>query len=218
MRFLFLLIFSFALFSHAQAQKRWTETDRNFLLENLKRSKDQLVKETRDLTDAQWNFKEGPGRWSIRQVVEHIGIWELLLQREISLAYMGGPKPELTASEIPDSVNINFLKDTAVHIATEYTKPFTYSVPMGINSGRNNMAWFLKMRDESIDFLTTTQDDLRLYFARPGRSIHYAYLSTFGHADRHIRQIQKIKRHPNYPKAKRTANNSGAAAGERLSG
>ena len=202
MKLFFLLIFSCTtLLTNAQTtQKLWTENDRDFLLENLKRSRDLLLKETQNLTDTQWNFKESSGRWSIRQVVEHIDIWELMLQREISLAYMGGPKPELAAAATPDSININFLKDTGAHIATEYTKPFTYSVPMGLNVGKDNMAWFLKMRNESIDFLTTTKDDLRLYFSRPGRSIHYVYLSTYGHTDRHLRQIAKIKRHPNYPK------------------
>jgi hypothetical protein len=194
MKSFFLLCFSLTiLFAGAQTkQKLWTENDRKFLLENLK--------ETQNLTEAQWNFKENADRWSIRQVVEHIGIWELLLQREITLAYMGGPKPDLAATAIPDSININFLKDTAAHIATEYTKPFTYRVPMGLSSGPDNMAWFLKMRNESIDFLTNTNEDLRLYFGRPGRSIHYVYLSTYGHSDRHLRQILKIKHHPNYPK------------------
>jgi hypothetical protein len=202
MRLLFLFIFSFAaLFVDAQTtQKLWTESDRNFLQENLKRSRDQLLKETRNLTDTQWNFKESPDKWSIRQVVEHIGIWELLLQREISTAYMSGPKPEMTSTATPDSVNINFLKDTAQHIATEYTKPFTYSVPLGLNSGKDNIVWFLKMRNESIDFVAKTNEDLRVYFSRPGRSIHYVYLSTYGHTDRHLQQIAKIKRHSNYPR------------------
>ena len=202
MRLLLLLLFSCVmLLANAQTtQKIWTENDRNFLLEHLKQSRDQLMKETQNLTDTQWNFKESPDRWSIRQVVEHINIWELLLQREISLAYMGGPKPELAATATPDSVNLKNLTDTSAHIATDYTKPFTYSVPLGLNTGDNNMAWFLKMRNESIDFITSTKDDLRLYFSRPGRSIHYVYLSTYGHTDRHLRQIAKIKRHAGYPR------------------
>jgi hypothetical protein len=202
MKYFFLLLISCAsLFANAQTTPAlWTENDRGFLLEQLQQSRDQLVKETQHLTDTQWNFKEAPGRWSIRQVVEHIGIWELLLQREISLAYMGGPKPELAAAATPDSININFLKDSSAHIATEYTKPFTYSVPLGLNTGPNNLAWFLTMRNESINFISNTKDDLRLYFSRPGRSIHYAYLSTYGHTNRHLRQIAKIKGNAGFPK------------------
>lgn len=203
MKLILLLCCCCTLAANAQTTPQlWTENDRSFLLENLQRSRDQLVSATQNLTDTQWNFKESPDRWSIRQVVEHINIWELLGQREISLAYMGGPKPELAAKATPDSININFLKDSSAHIATEYTKPFTFSVPMGINPGRNNMAWFLKMRNESIDFISSTKDDLRLYFSRPGRSIHYVYLSAYGHTDRHLRQIAKIKGHPGFPKGK----------------
>ena len=202
MKILFsLLTMLFLVFDgNSQTPKLWAENDRNFLLANLTRSRDQLVKETQNLTAAQWNFKENPARWSIRQVVEHIDIWELLLQREINLAYDSGPKPEMAGNAAADSVILNFLKEDEPHIATEYTKPFSFTVPLGLSEGKSNMAWFLKMRNESIDFIKNTNDDLRLYFSRPRRSIHFAYISTFGHTDRHIKQILAIKSDPNYPK------------------
>jgi hypothetical protein len=194
------MFFLFAFQSQGQAQKLWTEKDRAYLLENLRRSRDELVKETQNLTEAQWRFRESPDRWSIQQVVEHLAIWELLFQREISLAYGGGAKPELAATATPDSVTLNYLSEEKSHVATDYTKPFTFTVPMGLNTGENTLAWLQKMRNESIGFIGSTNDDLRTFFNRPGRSIHYTYLSTFGHTDRHLKQIQKIKTHPNYPK------------------
>ncbi|MCA4897760.1 MAG: DinB family protein [Bacteroidota bacterium] len=51
----------------------WTEADRKFLLDNLTRTKEELISETKNLTKQQWNFKESPDRWSINQIVEHLG-------------------------------------------------------------------------------------------------------------------------------------------------
>ena len=52
----------------------WTEEDRKYLLDNLIRSKEEIIAETKNLTKEQWNFKESPDRWSINQIVEHIFI------------------------------------------------------------------------------------------------------------------------------------------------
>src|SRR6185369_13656402 len=64
----------------------WTEADRKFLLDNLVRSKQELIDETKGLTEKQWNFKESPDRWSINQIVEHLCIWHLIAINDISTA------------------------------------------------------------------------------------------------------------------------------------
>ena len=184
------------------AQKLWTETDKKYLIENLKRTRDSLIKETQNLTDQQWHFKESPDRWSINEIVEHLAIWELLLDREISQALVAGPQPELTRNAKPDSSILIFLMEDKPHITTEYTKPFTFTVPMGLNTVKNNLAWFLKMRNESLNFLDSTSLDLRYYFLRAGRgNVHQVYITIFAHTDRHLRQVRKVKASANYPRS-----------------
>jgi len=185
----------------AQDTTIWTEADRTYLLQNLTRSKEALIKETQGLTDKQWNFKESPDRWSIKEITEHIGIWELLILHEISRALGGGRQPELNKKANPDSIYYEFIMEEKAHIAAEYTKPFTYTVPMGLAEGKDYLAWVLKMRNESIEYIKTAKEDLRFYFQFQGRpSVHQRYITMFGHADRHLRQIMKVKAHPNYPK------------------
>ena len=66
------------------------------------------------------------------------------------------------------------------HISPEYTKPFTFTVPMGLNEGKNTLASFLKLRNEGIGFIDTTKLNLREYVLRPGRGpIHQVFISTF---------------------------------------
>lgn len=186
----------------AQETTMWNENDRKYLLDNLIRSRDEILKETENLSDEQWNFKESADRWSIKQVVEHIAIWELLLQREVSMDLIAGPQPELNKTAKPDSIILGFITEKKPHVSTEYTKPFTFTLPMGLNDGKNNLAWFIRMRNESIEYLKTATEDLRSYYLKPGRNnIHQVYITTFGHTDRHLRQILKIKQHPGYPKS-----------------
>src|SRR5215204_1502117 len=194
----FCILHSFA----AHAQKLWTENDRKYLLDSLISSRNLLMKETENLSNVEWNFKESPGRWSIKEVVEHIGIWELLLAHEVSKALSAGPQPELNKTVKPDSIFYRFIMEEKPHISVEYTKPFTYTLPIGLNDGKNSIAWFLKMRNESIEWLKIANEDLRSYYLKPGRpNIHQVYITTYGHTLRHIRQIQKIKTNVRYPRS-----------------
>jgi hypothetical protein len=196
-----LLIVMLPLFASAQEGAYWTEQDRKYLLENLIRSRDELIRETEGLSKKQWTFKESPDRWSINEVVEHLAILELLFERDISRSLGGKPQPELINAAKADSVYLTFIMEDKPHITTDYTGPFSYTVPLGLNDLKNNLAWFLKMRNESIDLIKTTKLDLRLYFRNSGNTnLHQTYIYVFGHVDRHLRQIRKIKQHVNYPK------------------
>lgn len=186
----------------AQSEKQWTEADRKYLLENLKRSRDEVIAETKGLSKAQWSFRESPDRWSINEIVEHIAIWELLLLNRISnLINYTEAHPELSASARPDAEALGFIMEEKPHYSPDYTKPFTYTIPMGINDLKNNVAWLLKLREESINYISTTNDDLRAhYFSGDNENPHQTYITLFGHTDRHLRQLRKVKAHANYPK------------------
>jgi len=199
--FAWLVLITFPFPGYSQEVQHWTEDDRKYLLENLIRSRDELVKETSGLSQKQWSFKESDDRWSINQVVEHLAIFELIFDREIGRSLGGKPQPEFNKDVKPDSYYTGFIMEETPHVTIEYTKPFTYSVPLGLNDIKNNIAWFLKMRNESVEYVRTTKEDLRLYYRNSGiANLHQTYIYVFGHVDRHLRQIRKIKQHPKYPK------------------
>lgn len=196
--FSFLIGYFFLIQTSFAQTSVWLEADRKYLVENMLRSRDEVLKKTEALTEAQWNFKEGPDKWSIKQVVEHIAIWEMLLQHEISNSFEAGPQPERVKTAEPDSNFVNFIMDTKPHHSLDYTKPFSYTIPMGLNTGKSNIAWLLKMRNESINYISGTKEVLKNYFNSYG-NIHQLFIYIFGHADRHLRQIKKIKKSINYP-------------------
>lgn len=203
MKHFFCAILTIIFLSHSfgQQSKTWSDGDRQYLLEKLSQTRDSIVKETKGLSPAQWNFKESADRWSINQIVEHLAIWELLLQREISQALVAGERSELIDEKRTDSSVVAFLMEEKVHIATEYTKPFTFTVPMGQNIGEDNLSWFLKMRNECIGFVDTTKSNLRVYLLRQGAgSVHQRFITIFAHTDRHLRQLRKVKSDARFPK------------------
>lgn len=177
----------------------WTATDKKYLLDNLIRTKKELIAETKNLTKKQWDFKESPDRWNINQIVEHIDRYELIFMHEISVALQMGPIPDFP-QHLPDSMFVDQdPNDLKKNNTTDFTKPFTISVPIGNNEGVNNMVWFNKMRNESIDYLTSTTQNIRQHYVNFGPDVHQKFMMIFTHADRHIRQIRRVKANPNYP-------------------
>jgi hypothetical protein len=189
--------------SVSHAQKQWTEADRKYTVDNLKRTRDELTSETENLTDAQWHFHESPDRWSIAEVVEHLALWEIIWAREISMGSRSTPRPDLIATSSPDSYYHNFIMETKPHTSPDFSRP------TGFIHGKNNLIFFQRLRNQAIGFADTTQADMRVQFELTAtkfpRNMHQVYIYQWGHVDRHLRQIRKIKTHPNYPSVNQTA-------------
>ena len=178
----------------------WTELDRKYLVDNLIRSKEEILTETKNLTKEQWAFKESADRWSINQVVEHIAICELLLMHEISLALGEDPITD-NNDYYPDSLYVEtYPNGSNKQDALNYTDPFSFSVPLGNNKGKNNVIWLTTMRNESIAYLKKETANIRLHYDGDNNNVHQIYIMMFGHTDRHLKQIKKVKEHPGYPR------------------
>jgi hypothetical protein len=177
--------------------KLWTEADRKYTVDNFKRTRDALIKETEGLTPAQWSFRESPDRWTIGEVVEHLGTWERAWSREIDMATRNKPQPELNATCRPDSYYTEFINEEKKHDAPPFAKP------TGLIVGKDNMSYFLAQHQLNLKYVETTSLDMRAYFEQTAgdpRNLHQVLLFQWGHVDRHIRQIKKIKEDSRYPK------------------
>lgn len=195
---LFTLIwFCTAIPSFAQ-EKLWTAADKQSTIDQFIRTRDAIVKETEQLTPEQWAFKESPDRWSIAEIVEHLALWEIIWSREIGIGSRNKPQPELLKTTRPDSYYHEFIMEPAQHKAAEI------ATPMGLIKGKDNLTFFLRGRDANLTFLRNTDADMRSIFeltATPEpRNLHQALIYQWGHVDRHLRQIAKVKSHPSYPK------------------
>ncbi|WP_080058180.1 DinB family protein [Spirosoma aerolatum] len=178
--------------------KLWTEADRQYTVDNLKRTRDLIIQETENLSPAQWRFKESPDRWSIGEIVEHLALWEIIWAREVSMGSRSKPQPELNQTSKPDQYYADWIMEDTPHVSPDFSRP------TGFIEGKNNLTFFLKLRNQTISFVEKTQADMRAQFELTGtdspRNMHQVYIFQWGHVDRHLRQIRKVKAHANYPK------------------
>jgi len=168
------------------------------VLSQLTRTRDALKSETDNLTSAQWNFKETPERWSIAEVVEHLGNWELLWARELAMITLNKPNPELRLTCKPDRYYHEFIMEDKLHNASNISKP------NGFIKEKDTIVWFTKLRYDNIKSAEGIKVNMRDQFEMTAlenpRNMYNVYIYMWGHVDRHIKQIQKVKVHVNYPK------------------
>lgn len=193
------------------AQKIWTEADKEFLLAELERTKKEVVDEIKDLTPAQWHFKEDSSRWSIQGIVEHIELQDGLYYREIYVVTKA-PQFPLERKNIHrnDSIILNYAVDPRKGKTQWNLEPIGryYTQEKAIFA-------FQQTRNHLIDFVKNTDLDIRSYYtyrnyqvggdlsnvsAWDVRDLHQVLLTTIAHTDRHLSQIKRVKAHPNYPK------------------
>jgi len=184
---------------YSQTKSIWTEADRKFLIDNLERTKLEIIKQTKSLTSEQWAFKEDSIKWTIGQVLEHLGLYERIFAQEADIMLSSTPEPQLDSISLPDTSYINWMNDPSPHKAEWNAEP------LGFMKGSDNLTFFLFGRNHIIDFIKKTTYDLKAHYTyrwgdEKRRSIHALMVVHFGHTDRHLKQIKRIKNNPKFPK------------------
>lgn len=188
----------------------WTTEERQLLLDGLNKTRDLVIEATKGLAPAQWQFKEAPTRWSIAEVVEHLGLQEDMYFREMYLIAQQPPMPDLRSK-----VQNNDAKILAYADSSEKAQASWYLEPRGRwQDPANGVAAFLRSREHLTSFVQKTSVDLRVHFTFREykgqmnqwsvRDLHQLMLTTISHTKRHVGQIERIKAHSNYPQ-RRTA-------------
>ena len=189
----------------------WTEADRQFLLSELDRTTDALIKEVEYLSPDQWHFKEDPYRWDIAEIIEHLTVQNELHYREIYAASNFPEMPEyLPVTTGQDDYFLNYATDPKKSQAKWFLQPIGR-----FESKRRSIDAFLRARDGIRDFIEATKIDLRRHFTfrnKGGdkkvadikigevRDLHQLILTGVAHTDRHLKQIRNIKKNKFYPR------------------
>ncbi len=176
---------------------RWAYVDKQTVLDQYRRTQKEVNDETANLSGAQWNFRETPERWNVGQVLEHLNMWQLVTLENVRYTLYLGPHPELVQSVPSDSVNASFIYEEGAHVSPDFT------VPTGLIPDVNNLKIFNLKCDEIIQGIEANGGDLRT-FIRLGkegqnRNLAQMYIIQYGHVDRHLRQIRKIKADAKFP-------------------
>lgn len=176
----------------------WAKKDKQSLIDNYLRTKNEINKETSGLTVKQWNFKETPTSWSIAEVMEHLNIWQLITQEHIRYMFYNGPQPALALKAPTDSAVTTFIYEERKHIAPDYSVP-TNTIP-----DKANLALFNSYCDRIIENIRNSDLNFRMYYRTftDGymTNMNQAYIIHYGHVDRHLRQIRRIKKDAKFPR------------------
>lgn len=166
----------------------------------LKSTQDGVIAATKDLSDAQWNFKPAPERWSVAEVTEHIAAAEDMLMGLIQGQVMSGP----ANTETPDVKAVDELVLQAIPDRSHKLKAPEPLVPVNrFHTPAESLAHFKAGREKTIGFLKDTKGLRDHAIDSPlGKKLdgYQWILFIAAHSDRHTKQILEVKADPNFPK------------------
>jgi hypothetical protein len=174
--------------------------DRTKLVDYLTKTRDQVLAESSKLTEAQWNFKPGPDRWSVGQVVEHLALAESYIF-DLQQKAMNGPPstPEQqAATKDKDAMIMKAIPDR-----TQKAQAPEPLHPGKLGSRADVLKAFKDRRAKTLEYARKTKDDLR---ARVGESPlgpldgYQWLLFMAAHSERHLAQIKEVKADAQFPK------------------
>jgi uncharacterized damage-inducible protein DinB len=178
-----------------------TEAERSYLIDQLERSKKGVLASIAGVSDGQWTFKPAPNVWSVQECAEHIVLAEsyFFAAAQQALKTPAVARPE-TSNAAQDQKLVAAAKDrTAKRKAPEAI------VPSGkFATSQDAVRAFTEVRDKSIAYVKSTDDELRTHIAKgpAGELDAYQFLLLMAaHSGRHTEQIHEVQADPDYPKA-----------------
>jgi hypothetical protein len=187
----------------AQAQNDATPADKERAVAYLEKTKNGVVEATKGLSDAQWNFKPAPERWSIAEVVEHLAAAEDMLrglvQEQVMKSPAIAPRDPAELKKIDDGVLVQVPDRSHKFQAPEPLKPTNR-----FGSPEEAEKHFVESRGTTEGYLKSAAD-LRIHAMDNPMGVKmdgYEWILLIGgHSERHTKQILEVKADPNFPKS-----------------
>jgi hypothetical protein len=189
-----------SLFGFIPNSKPITQKERDFLVKYMEETRDQILKDVKGLTPAQLNFRVDSTRWSVTQCVEHIALAENGIMSFIQMSLKSPANPAMRDSlKFTDEQVMSGVIDRSKKLqAPDMLKP-----DGKFSSFQEALDSFLVRRNRNIDYVKTTQNDLRNhFFTTPFGMVddYQALLLLTGHSKRHTLQLEEVKASPGFPK------------------
>ncbi|MGH9805284.1 MAG: DinB family protein [Candidatus Acidiferrales bacterium] len=169
-------------------------------VKHLTGTRDAIVEATKSFSDAQWNFKTAPERWSVAECLEHITVTEEFLFKMVS-DDMAKP-----AAESAEPASERAADDKVLAMVTDRSQRFQAPEPVR-PSGRwatpqATLKEFLELRARTLEYLKSTPGLRANVSESPlGRLDAYQRLLFIsGHSERHFKQMQEVMADANFPK------------------
>ena len=197
------LLFTFCLallLNPALQAQELAREDRAKAAKYLEKTRADILKATKGLSAAQWNFKQAPDRWSVAEVVEHIAAAEDFLMDMVRTNVMKAPpRPAGEDVKAIDDFVLQRIPDRSNKVqAPEPLKPNNR-----FGSPKDSLDHFKESRGKTLAFLKKTNDLRQHAVDSPlGKKLDgYQWVLFIGaHSERHTKQLNEVKADPGFPK------------------
>ncbi|HXE33243.1 MAG TPA: DinB family protein [Verrucomicrobiae bacterium] len=176
-----------------------SQADKDRAIQYLEKTKQGVIDATKGLSDAQWNFKAGPDRWSIAQCTEHIAAAEDYIRGIVVEKVMAAPAVPGRDLKKTDDAVVAIIPDRSQK--AQAPEPLVPTNRFG--SPDASLKHFLESREKTEDFLKTTTGlrDHAVDSPMGTKLDGYQFILLIAaHSERHTKQILEVKADPNYPK------------------
>lgn len=175
--------------------------DRTRIVQDLEQSNQAYLASINGLTPAQWNYKPGPNRWSIAEVSEHLTLVEQGLGGMVRTGLQ--PIPAFSADSVAKLEAA--VRGLYGNRERKMTSPEGF-VPTGHWATQAELvSAYNEARRSNLEYVRTTRDPVRARgithaaFGGPIDGAHWL-IAVGAHMNRHIQQIEEVKRAEGYPR------------------
>jgi hypothetical protein len=179
-----------------------SQADKDRALQYLESTKKGVFDATKGLSDAQWNFKPAPDRWSVAQVMEHLAAAEDMLRGMTQEQVMKSP-----AIPVRDEVETKKADEGVLAMGPDRSHKVQAPEPLQPTNRFGSPAaaqkHFLESRAATEEYLKgATGLRAHLSDSPMGKLDGYEWvLLIAAHSERHTKQMLEVKADPNFPKS-----------------
>ena len=174
-----------------------SDTERDKIVELLKRSEDELLQHVNGLSEEQWSFKPSPQVWSIGETTEHLGIIEGLIGQRLNAAMASTMHPEWETKP----ADLAMLEAALLNREGKISAP-EVTHPKNDRSREEVISGLRKDRAKTLEFAHSDHPVKQHFSMHPvlGELSAHGWLGAVGyHMMRHNLQIAEVKASPGYP-------------------
>ena len=175
-----------------------TKADRDALVAHLNKTSEAFLKSIDGVSDAQWNWKSSPDRWSVAETAEHITKAEDLLRGMVEGMMKTPATPEFLAkTKGKEEMILKVIPDR-----TQKFKAPEPLVPKGSFATKAALIEAFKAARAKTMALAKGPADLRSFGGNLPSGEADAYqgvLFLSAHTERHTKQIEEVKATAGYP-------------------
>jgi uncharacterized damage-inducible protein DinB len=201
MKKMIFLLATVLLFSFSTADTSLTKEERKLAADFLSDTKNEIRDAVKGLSQAQLQFRPAADKWSVEDCLKHIAMSEQMLWGMVAGNLKQPATPEKRSEvKFKDEDVIKNVEDR-----TNKVKTFAPLEPVNtpFKTAEEAMASFRENRDKLIDYVNTTNDDLRNHINQLPVGVYDSFqmlLFIGAHSNRHMKQINEVKADPNFPK------------------